>query len=302
MLSANGYAEIMCNSLNPASFYDNDDFEKDQIVLLANPLSSDLNAMRQSLLFGGLSSVAWNINRQNPDLRLYEFGNNYFLKKSRNSFPRAEDYLEKKSLDIFITGNTVKQRWNSKISLSDFFNIKSAVEMVMSRLGIIPENLSRGESDRKYFSESFTWSFNNISVATAGKISKSYLAKFDIGQDVYYGHIEWDYLLKLIKESAVTYSELPKYPWVRRDLALLLDKSVKFEQIRELAFRTERNILHDVDLFDVYESENLGNNKKSYAVSFILLDNLKTLTDKSIEKTMNSLTTALEKELGAKIR
>ena len=108
--------------------------------------------------------------------------------------------------------------------------------------------------------------------------------------------------MKIIKESAVTYSELPKYPWVRRDLALLLDKSVKFEQIRELAFRTERNILHNVDLFDVYESENLGNNKKSYAVSFILLDNLKTLTDKSIEKTMNSLANALEKELGAKIR
>jgi len=302
MLSANGYAEIMCNSLNPASFYDNDDFEKDQMVLLANPLSSDLNAMRQSLLLGGLSSVAWNINRQNPDLKLYEFGNNYFLKKSGNSFPRAEDYLEKKSLDIFITGNTGKQRWNSKTRPSDFFNIKSAVEMVMSRLGIIPENLSRGESDRKYFSESFTWSFNNIAVASAGKISKSYLAKFDIGQDVYYGHIEWDYLLKIVKENAVNYSELPKYPWVRRDLALLLDKGVKFEQIRELAFRTERHILHDVDLFDVYESESLGNNKKSYAVSFILLDNLKTLTDKSIEKTMNSLATALEKDLGAKIR
>jgi phenylalanyl-tRNA synthetase beta chain len=302
MLSANGYAEIMCNSLNPASFYDNDDFEKDQVVLLANPLSSDLNAMRQSLLFGGLSSVAWNINRQNPDLKLYEFGNNYFLKKSGSSFPHAEDYLEKKSLDIFITGNTGKQRWNSKTNTSDFFNIKSAIEMVMSRLGIIPENLSRGESDRKYYTESFTWSFNNISVADAGKISKGYLEKFDIGQDVYYGHIEWDYLLKIVKENAVTYSELPKYPWVRRDLALLLDKGVKFEQIRELAFRTERHILHDIDLFDVYESESLGNNKKSYAVSFILLDNLKTLTDKSIEKTMNSLANALEKELGAKIR
>jgi Phenylalanyl-tRNA synthetase beta subunit len=119
---------------------------------------------------------------------------------------------------------------------------------------------------------------------------------------VYYGHIEWDYLLRMVKEHAVTYSELPKYPWVRRDLALLLDKSVKFEQIRELAFKTEKHILHDVDLFDVYESESLGLNKKSYAVSFILLDNLKTLTDKSIEKTMNNLAAALEKELGAKIR
>jgi phenylalanyl-tRNA synthetase beta chain len=302
MLSANGYAEIMCNSLNPASFYDNDDFERDQLVLLANPLSSDLNAMRQSLLFGGLSSVAWNINRQNTDLKLYEFGNTYFHKKSGSPFPRAEDYLEKKSLDFFLTGNTSKQRWNSKTNPSDFFNIKSAVEMVMSRLGVVPENLSKEESNKKYFSESFSWSFNNNPVAVAGKVSKAYLTKFDIGQDVYYGHIEWDYLTNIVKDNEVTYSELPKYPWVRRDLALLLDKSVRFGQIRDLAFKTERHILRDVDLFDVYESETLGVNKKSYAVSFILLDNMKTLTDKSIEKTMNSLASALEKELGAKIR
>jgi phenylalanyl-tRNA synthetase beta chain len=302
MLSANGYAEIMCNSLNPASFYDNDDFEKDHLVMLANPLSSDLNAMRQSLLFGGLSSVAWNINRQNPDLKLYEFGNIYFYKKSGNSFPRAEDYLEMRSLDIFITGSMGQQRWNSKTNPTDFFNVKSAVELVLSRLGIIPGNLTKGESSKKYFSESFAWSYNNNQVAVAGKISKGYLAKFDIGQDVYYGHIDWDNLLKIVKDHAVTYSELPKYPWVRRDLALLLDKSVKFEQISDLAFKTEKHILRDVDLFDVYESESLGQNKKSYAVSFILMDNLKTLTDKSIEKTMNNLAEALEKELGAKMR
>jgi len=302
MLSANGYAEIMCNSLTPASFYENDDFERDHLVMLANPLSSDLNAMRQSLLFGGLSSVVWNINRQNPDLKLYEFGNTYFHKKSGNSFPRAGDYIEKKSLDIFITGSIGPQSWNYKSNPSDFFNIKSAVEMVLSRLGIIPGDLSKGDSNKQYFSESFTWSFNNIPVASAGKISKGYLAKFDIGQDVYYGHIEWDHLLQMVKEHAVTYSELPKYPWVRRDLALLLDKSVKFGQIRELAFKTEKHILREVDLFDVYENESLGNNKKSYAVSFILLDKMKTLTDKSIEKTMNSLAAVLEKELGAKIR
>jgi phenylalanyl-tRNA synthetase beta chain len=302
MLSANGFAEIMCNSLNPASFYDNDDFEKDLLVTLANPLSSDLNAMRQSLLFGGLSSVAWNINRQNPDLKLYEFGNIYFHKKSGNSFPQARDYTEKKSLDIFITGSNGLQRWNSKSSPSDFFNIKSAVEMVFSRLGVIPGNLIKGDSSKKYFSESFAWSFNNNTVAVAGKISKVYLAKFDIGQDVYYGHIDCDNLLKMVKDHAVSYAELPKYPWVRRDLALLLDKSVKFEQIRDLAFKTEKNILHDIDLFDVYESESLGQNKKSYAVSFILMDHLNTLTDKSIEKTMNNLAAALEKELGAKIR
>jgi phenylalanyl-tRNA synthetase beta chain len=302
MLAANGFSEIMCNSLNPASFYDSIDFDREQLVLLANPLSSDLNAMRQTLLYGGLSSIAWNLNRQNPDLRLFEFGNCYFYGKTDKSVPAAEDYSERKSLDIFISGSTGPQRWNYKTSPSDFFNIKSAVETILSRLGIGPEDMQTGESNKKYFSESFTYNLKNKPVAEAGRISKEFLAKFDISQDVYYAHIEWDLLLKLIKDNSVHYSELPKYPWVRRDLALLLDKGVKFGQIREIAFRTEKHILKDVDLFDVYENENLGDNKKSYAVSFILRDDLRTLTDKSIDKVMKSLAEAFEKELNARIR
>ena len=302
MLTANGFVEIMCNSLNPASFYMNEDFETEHLVMLANPLSSDLNSMRQSLLFGGLSSVAWNINRQNPDLKFYEFGNCYFYRKTNKSFPGAEDYLEKRSFDIFITGNNGHQRWNYKNNPVDFYNIKAAVEMVFSRLGINPGSLLSGESKKKYFSESVTYVSDNIQVAEAGRVSKEYLGKFDIGQDVYYAHVEWDFLLKLIKNHGVTYSELPKYPWVRRDLALLLDKSVKFSQIKEIAFRTEKHILQDVDLFDVYESDTLGQNKKSYAVSFILRDDLRTLTDKSIEKVMNNLINAFKKEVNALIR
>jgi phenylalanyl-tRNA synthetase beta chain len=303
LLSNNGFSEIMCNSLCPAAWYDqNNDFDKNQLVMLANPLSSDLNAMRQSLLFGGLNSVIWNINRQNLDLKLYEFGHCYFYHKSGESYPKVANYIEKASLDLFISGNTGRQSWNSKTNPSDFFNIKSSVEMILSKLGVNPESLSSGETDKKYFAESSTYLVNNKIVAEAGRISKNYLSKFDIGQDVYWGHIEWDLLLKLIKTHSITFHDLPKYPSVKRDLALLLDRGIKFGQIRDIAFRTEKNILHDINLFDVYESDNLGKNKKSYAVSFILRDDLKTMTDKNIDKIMSNLIKAFENELNAQIR
>jgi phenylalanyl-tRNA synthetase beta chain len=303
LLTYNGFSEIMCNSLCPAAWYEqNDDFNKDQLVMLANPLSSDLNAMRQSLLFGGLSSVIWNINRQNLDLKFYEFGHCYFYHKSDQPYPKAANYSEKASLDLFISGNTNRQSWNCKTTPTDFFNIKSSVEMILSRLGIKPENLSSGESGKKYFAESSTYLFNNKIVAETGRISKSYLSKFDIGQDVYWGHIEWDLVLKLIKTQSISFHELPKYPSVKRDLALLLDRGVKFSQIRDIAFRTERNKLHDINLFDVYESDTLGKDKKSYAVSFTLRDDLETMVDKNIDKIMNKLIKAFEEELGAQIR
>jgi phenylalanyl-tRNA synthetase beta chain len=302
-LSNNGFSEIMCNSLCPAAWYEqSEDFNKEQLVMLANPLSSDLNAMRQSLLFGGLSSVIWNINRQNLDLKLYEFGHCYFYHKSDESYPKASNYTEKTSLDLFISGNTRHQSWNCKTNPTDFFNLKSSVEMILSRVGVKPENLSSGESNKKYYSESLTYLYNNKIVAEAGRVSKSYLSKFDIGQDVYWGHIEWDLILKMIKTYSITFHELPKYPSVKRDLALLLDRGIKFGQIRDIALRTEKNILHDINLFDVYESDSLGKSKKSYAVSFILRDDLKTMTDKNIDKIMNNLIRAFENELNAQIR
>jgi phenylalanyl-tRNA synthetase beta chain len=302
-LSANGFSEIMCNSLCPAAWYEeNDDFDKDQIVMLANPLSSDLNAMRQTLLFGGLSSIKWNLNRQNPDLKLYEFGNCYFYHKTDQAFPRADDFTEKTSLDLFISGNTLPQSWNSKTNPSDFFNIKSSVEMIFSRLGIKEESLKTGETDKKYFAESSTYLYNNKIVAEAGRVSKYYLSKFDIGQDVYWAHINWDSLMRMIKTHSISFQELPKYPSVKRDLALLLDRGIKFSQIRDIAFHTEKNLLHDINLFDVYESDSLGKNKKSYAVSFLLRDDLKTMTDKNIDRIMNNLIKAFETELNAQIR
>ena len=303
LLSANGFSEIMCNSLCPAGWYDQiEDFDKDQLVILANPLSSDLNAMRQTLLFGGLNSIIWNINRQNSDLKLYEFGHCYFYHKSDQPYPKVTSFTEKTSLDLFITGNTGRLSWNSRTNPSDFFNIKSSVEMILSRLGVKPESLISGGTNKKYFAESSTYILNNKLVAEAGRISKSYLSKFDIGQDVYWGHIEWDYLLKMIKKHSISFSELSKYPSVKRDLALLLDRSIKFSQVRDIALRTEKNLIHDINLFDVYENDSLGKNKKSYAVSFILRDDLKTMTDKNIDKIMNNLIKAFENELNAQIR
>jgi phenylalanyl-tRNA synthetase beta chain len=303
LLTANGFSEIMCNSLNPASWYEkNEDFNAEQIVRLANPLSADLNAMRQSLLFGGLSSVSRNINRQSADLRFYEFGNCYFRKRSGPSSDVMDNYLEKLSLDIFMSGDSGRENWNHKTNPTDFYHIKSAVEMVFGRVGIIPDSLTWGESKMGFYSESIAWYNNNKLLAEAGRLSRTYLTQFDIGQDVYYAHIEWDMLFKLLRKQTILFRELPKYPWVRRDLALLLDRDVKFSQIRELAFRTEKNLLRDVGLFDVYESETLGMSKKSYALSFILRDDFQTLTDKVIDRTINNLSATFIKELGAQIR
>lgn len=303
ILSANGFAEIMCNSLVPAAWYEqNEDFHPGQLVRLANPLSSDLNAMRQSLLFGGLNSIAWNINHQNSDVKFYEFGNCYFRTNSEHIPPVADDFCEKTSLDLFISGNADKESWHMKSAPTNFFHIKAATEMVFKRLGIRSEELLTGESEKKYFSESILYKYNNKLVAETGKVSKFYLNMFDIGQDVWYSHLDWDLILKLIRNNSITFNELPRYPSVRRDLAILIDKGIKFNKVREIALRTERNILREVNLFDVYESDSLGANKKSYAVSFIIRDDLKTLTDKAIDKVMNNLIRAFGTELGAKIR
>jgi phenylalanyl-tRNA synthetase beta chain len=303
MLTANGFAEIMSNSLTPAAWYEgNGDFDNSQLVRLANPLSSDLNSMRQTLLFGGLSSISWNINRQNPDLKFYEFGNTYFSGNEKPAARPVDRYSEKFALDLFITGNKEKQNWSTGSAPADFYFIKAFVEMVLGRLGLKPDTFQMDESQKSYFAESLTYSVNNQLIAEAGKISRKYLKLFDIDQDVYYGHIEWDAVLKLIRKHTVRFSELPRYPSVKRDLALLVDKGVKFSQIKNLAYKTERNILKDVSLFDVYESDSLGKNKKSYAVSFVLQDELKTLTDKNIDKVMESFIKIFEKELGAQIR
>ncbi|HUS87092.1 MAG TPA: phenylalanine--tRNA ligase subunit beta [Bacteroidales bacterium] len=303
MLSGYGFMEIMSNSLNPASWYlDSGDFDNDTLVMLANPLSSDLNAMRQSLLFGGLAAVCRNINRQNTNLRFYEFGNCYFRKKDAQPGRRVENHEEHVSLDFFVTGNQELERWNSKAQPVDFFFMKSTIGMVIEKMGTGKELVKTTTSEKEYFSEGISYLYNNHFLAESGRVSRKLLEKFEIKQEVYYGHIEWDLLFSMISSHKLLSSDLPKYPSVRRDLALLIDNNVNFSDIRDLAFRTEKEILREVDLFDVYESDSLGENKVSYAVSFILRDDRRTLNDKMIDKVMNNLIRVFKKELGAKIR
>jgi phenylalanyl-tRNA synthetase beta chain len=303
MLAGNGFAEMMSNSLVPASWFEgNSDFEPEMLVRLANPLSNDLNVMRQSLLPGGLSAIAWNINRQNLNLRLFEFGNCYFVNSKKGEQLKAESYKEKYDLDLFITGSRTVKSWNSEEAMTDFFYMKSFVEMVLTRMGVDAGKTEKETSSKGYFSDSIAWKLNGRIIATAGKISRRYLERFDIRQDVFYGHIEWESLLAHLKKVTIVHQSLPKFPAVRRDLALLVDKNVRFEEIRKLAFATEKHLLRDVGLFDVYEHESLGESKKSYAVSFILRDDMKTLNEKTIEKVMNNLVRAFETSAGATVR
>jgi len=303
MLAANGFCEIMCNSLSPAAWFETTgDFDVKTIVRLANPLSSDLNVMRLSLLPGMLNTISWNINRQNSNLRLFELGNTYARREGRGTMEITDNFSEQQILALALTGNINEKHWNAPEMTSGFFHLKGYTEMVLSRFGIARHELVATEENRGWFAEGLRYTAGSLDVASFGKVSKKYLAMFDIRQDVFYAEIIWENLIRLISSRTIRFSELPKYPWVRRDLALLLDRSVKFSQIRDLAFKTERNILREVDLFDLYESEAIGKDKKSYAVSFILHDERQTLTEKNIEKTMGALVKAFEREFGATLR
>jgi len=303
MLSSNGFAEIMCNSLAPSVWYESTgDFDTKSMVTLANPLSSDLNVMRMSLLQGMLNTIEWNINRQNTSLRLYELGYNYLKLPEKGSIEITEKFAETMNLDIVITGDTAPQSWNTPSVLTSFFHIKGYVEMVLERLGLNLRKLTINEYQANWYAESLGYYQGNTLIATVGRISKKYLNIFDIKQDVFYAHLEWDKLLKAYKNNRIAFEELPRFPWVRRDLALLVDRKVRFSQIKDIAFATERHMLREVGLFDVYENDSLGKDKKSYAVSFVLSDDQKTLTDKNIEKVMSSLINAFTRELGATLR
>ncbi|MRR24190.1 phenylalanine--tRNA ligase subunit beta, partial [bacterium] len=278
------------------------DFDVPAIVRLANPLSSDLNVMRISLLPGMLNTIAWNINRQNSNLRLFELGNTYNRNEGRGTLEITDNFSEKQVLALAITGNMNEKRWNAAETATGFFHMKGYIELILSRFGIVRRDLAAVDETAGWFAEGMKYTTASLDVASFGKVARKYLAMFDIRQDVFYGEINWENVIRLIKNRTIRYSELPKYPWVRRDLALLLDKSIRFNQIRDLAFKTERNILQEVDLFDLYESEALGKDRKSYAVSFILRDERQTLTEKNIEKTMGALIRAFEREFGATLR
>ncbi|MBI5219202.1 MAG: phenylalanine--tRNA ligase subunit beta [Bacteroidia bacterium] len=305
-LSANGFSEIICNSLTKSEYYELlTSYKKDNLVYIMNPLSSDLNCMRQTLLAGGLESVLFNINRKNRNLKLYEFGNCYRLNSSQGKNP-LDKYSEAQHLALFITGSKSELNWTEKETPATFYQIKAFVENIFKRLGFnldkFEKQITGNDVYNDILTEGFSYRINNHELAFVGSVDKKLLKSFDIEQEVFYADIFWTEVFALLKPDRVKFSEIPKYPDVRRDLALFLDKHISFDEIKNLAFRTEKKLLKKVNLFDVYEGHNLGDDKKSYAVSFILQDENKTLTDKQIDAIMASLMSAFEKELGAKIR
>ena len=303
IFTARGFNEIMSNSLTKLAYYDLlKTFPAANTVKLFNPLSSDLNGMRQTLIFGGLEAINRNTNYRNADLRLYEFGNVYHFDGSKTYDNPLKNYSESEHIGVWITGNKEITNWTSKEEPTLFFTLKANIENILIRLGLEPSKCLIESISDDIFSEGLEYRFNNVLIGKIGYVNRSILKGMDISAVVFYGDLNWTAILKAIKNNKVSYTPLQKYPEVRRDLALLIDKSVPFSTIKALAFKTERQILRSVNIFDVYEGSNLPAGKKSYAVSFVLQDEEKTLNDKQIEKTMSKLITVYEREVGAQIR
>ncbi len=292
-LSGLGFNETMANSLTKPDYANlSEQISKDANVQMLNPLSNDLGVMRQSLLFTGLESVAYNINRKNNALKFYEFGKTYH--KFNNK------YQEDKHLALFVTGSRTKEVWNGNSNLSDFFYVKGIITSILEKLGI--DNVKKTPVKADIFSEGLTLSLGKIKLVDFGSVKRTILKEFAIKQEVLFADFNWDNILKLSGNRNIKVSELSKFPSVKRDFALLLDKSITFKEIHNLAFQSERKLLKEVDLFDVYEGSNLPDGKKSYAISFMLQDESKTLNDKQIDKIMQKLQQTFEKNLDAVLR
>mgnify|MGYP000948428354 CR=1 FL=1 len=303
MLTAQGFNEIWSNSLTKSFYYENNDvFQAGQAVKLFNPLSSDLGSLRQTLLYGGLETIAYNANRKNPDLRLYEFGNCYYYNGSSLKENPLRNYREDEHLALFVTGEKELSNWSASVSKTSFFTLKSYVENVLKRLGFDVLLLKTEGFSNAVIGEGIQYLLNGKKLVELGLVSGKTLKLFGIENPVYYADFNMDVVFVELKNNKVTFAELPKYPEVRRDLALLLDKNIQFNQLRDIAYRSERKLLQSVDLFDVYEGKGVPEGKKSYALSYILRDDEKTLNDKQIEKIMQKLVAAYERELGAKLR
>ncbi|WP_430468495.1 phenylalanine--tRNA ligase subunit beta [Winogradskyella ouciana] len=292
-LASQGFFEIMANSLTSPKYVElSDDLNADHSVHMLNPLSNDLEVMRQSLLFSGLEAVSHNINRKRNDLKLFEFGKTYHQ--------YSEEREENKHLSLFVTGNKTEERWNSVASPSDFFYLKGTVEAILQRLGLNRIKSAPTKSD--ILSEGMSLSLGKKKLVDFGLVKKSVLKHFGISQNVLFADFNWDNVLDMAQHNKIKFTAIPKYPEVRRDFALLLDNSISFEDIHTIAKQTEKQLLKNVNLFDVYEGKNLPAGKKSYAVSFTLQDENKTLTDKQIDKIMNKLQSNFESKLGAELR
>lgn len=288
-----GFHEMMANSLTTSSYIElSEQIIAEETVAMLNPLSSDLSVMRQSMLFSTLEAISYNINRKNADLKLFEFGKTYHK--------IAGEYTEKKHLTISMTGNSTSENWNVAQKPSDFFLFKGYVMSVLSKLNI-DSKVKTVPVTHDVFNEGIAFVIGNEIIAEFGTIKKSILKHFDIKQDVFFADLNWNAIQKYVSNK-IKLTEISKFPEVRRDLALLVNSSVTFEELFAVAKQTEKSLLKDINLFDVYEGKNLPEGKKSYALSFILQDKAKTLTDVQIDKIMNSLQTNFESKLQAVLR
>jgi phenylalanyl-tRNA synthetase beta chain len=291
-LNSQGFHEMMANSLTTASYVKlSDALKEEHNVTMLNPLSNDLATMRQSLLFSGLEAISYNINRKNGDLKLFEFGKTYHKFLS--------GFEEHKHLTLLVSGNRNKESWTTEQRPSDFFMFKGYVDAVLARLGIQKTQNSAVTSD--IFSEGIAIGTGHNALVEFGVVKKSLLKHFGIKQEVFYADFNWDHIIKALS-GKIKFTDIPKYPEVRRDLALLIDHNVSYDSIYTIAIQTEKSLLKSVNLFDVYEGSNLPEGKKSYGISFIIQDNSKTLTDAQIDKIMGKLQKNFETELGASLR
>jgi phenylalanyl-tRNA synthetase beta chain len=299
-LVGEGFNEILNNSLSKSAYYDN----QDTLVKIMNQLSTDLNVMRQTLLYGGLESIQYNANRKRQNLRFFEFGNVYtFSPEKQNDDDPMQAYKEQYHCGLWVTGKRVEGSWAHQNEDSTFYELSACVENILRRIGVKPGMTVRKKSENPIFSAGLTIeSRGGKTLIEMGIITKKLQKQFGLDNPVYYAELNWTALMKVIKKNEVLYTEISKFPAVSRDLALLVDTSVEFAQIEQIARQTEKKLLKQVELFDVYEGEKLPAGKKSYAVNFILQDEEKTMGDKQIDAIMQKLIANLKKQLNAELR
>jgi len=293
LLAAQGFYEILSNSLSNPDYSKalDPEWEKEAVTIL-NALSSELSVLRTSMLFSALEAAAYNINRKRPNLKLFEFGKTYHKSTS--------GHLEKEHLSLLVTGDRAAESWTMKSKPSDFYFLKALVEQILQKMGVDGYQSNGIESTE--YGEGIQLIKDKTPLVNIGVIQGSLCKMFDIKQQVLYADFDWAALRKMASRKQIIFTPIPKFPAVRRDFALMLNKEVPFKQVEEIAFKTEKKLLKDLSLFDVYTGDKLPKGKKSYAVSFTLQDETKTLTDKNIEKIMNKIKNAYEKQLGAELR
>ncbi len=288
-----GFYEAMANSLTSPDYSElSEEIKKEYNVEMLNPLSQDLSVMRQSMLFSAMEAVSYNINRKKNRLKLFEFGKTYHNYVSGRS--------ENKHLGLTVTGNRRAESWNASGQKSDFFYLKGIINSVLERLGI--REFKASATKNQHFSEGLALNSKKSRLVEFGVVKKSILKHFDIQQEVLFADFNWEAVVEASATQQNKFHAIPKYPAVRRDFALLLDNSVSYEEIEQIALQTGKKLLKEVNLFDVYQGKNLPEGKKSYAVSFMFQDENKTLTDKQVDKMMSKLQQRFEKELNAELR